>query len=87
VPPVRGFRLTGLIILAFSVVYSAITGDWPSGHSILVRIVVGVAAGVAVGVVLRAMIPREQRQDFIRKTYPRIGARLPPLSERDDWAE
>jgi hypothetical protein len=85
--PVRGFRLTGLIILAFSVVYSAITGDWPSGHSILVRVVVGMAAGIAAGVVLRATIPREQRQVFIRKTYPRIGARLPPPSARDGRAE
>jgi hypothetical protein len=76
-------RITGTIILAFSLVYSTITGDWPSGHSILVRVAAGMVAGLAGGIALQAAIPRERRRDLIRKAYPRIGARLPPRSERD----
>jgi hypothetical protein len=80
----RRIRIAGAIILAFSLIYSAVTGDWPSGRSTLMYAVAGVLGGVAGGLAIRAAVPRERRREFIRNAYPRIGRRLPPLSSRDE---
>jgi hypothetical protein len=82
--PVRGLQLTGLVIGGLSLVYSAVSGDWPSGHSVLVRVLVGTVVGVIIGIALRLAISPKRRHDLIRKAYPRIGARLPTVPDRNN---
>jgi hypothetical protein len=72
-----------LVILAASIAYSAISGDWPSLHPDWKKVIAGGALVVLSGFILRWQLSREERDDLLQQMFG-VPKRLTRRSATDD---